>query len=68
MIIDNYVEKARHERKIRRLRKEYNRKAVLRSLLVLLNASQPAASLSNLPLKVSPKKIIAKLFRVDKIG
>lgn len=33
MIIDNYAEKARHERKIRRLRKEYNRKNWLKNFL-----------------------------------
>ena len=35
MIIDNYIEKARHERKIRRLRKEYNRKIGLKILLTV---------------------------------
>jgi len=33
MITNNYVEKARHERKIRRLRKEYNRKNWLKNFL-----------------------------------
>lgn len=33
MIIYNYVEKARHERKIRRLRKEYSRKNWLNNLI-----------------------------------
>ena len=33
MIIDNNVEKVKHERKIRRLRKEYNRKNWLKNLL-----------------------------------
>lgn len=33
MITNNYVEKARHERKIRRLRKEYNRKNWLKIFL-----------------------------------
>lgn len=33
MIIYKYVEKARHERKIRRLRKEYNRKNWLKIFL-----------------------------------
>ena len=33
MIIDNYAEKARHERKIRQLRKEYNRKNWFKNFL-----------------------------------
>lgn len=33
MITNNYVEKARHERKIRRLRKEYSRKNWLNNLI-----------------------------------
>lgn len=33
MIIDNNVEKVKHERKIRRLRKEYNRKNWLKNFL-----------------------------------
>ena len=33
MITNNYVEKARHERKIRRLRKEYSRKNWLKNFL-----------------------------------
>lgn len=33
MIIGRYVEKARHERKIRRLRKEYSRKNWFKNLL-----------------------------------
>ena len=32
MIIYNYVEKAKHQRKIRRLRKEYSRKNWLKNL------------------------------------
>ena len=33
MIIDNNVEKVKHERKIRRLRKEYNRKNWFKNFL-----------------------------------
>ena len=33
MIIYNYVEKAKHQRKIRRLRKEYSRKNWLKNLI-----------------------------------
>ena len=33
MITNNYVEKARHERKIRRLRKEYSRKNWFKNFL-----------------------------------